>query len=110
MSDMAINQVLAQIRAMEAAASGEAVTQTAPTAPAGGGNSFADVLSDSINAVNDQQAQAAELRSDFTQGDPGVDLNRVMVNLEKASLSFEAVSQTRNRLLSAYREVMRMSV
>lgn len=111
MSDMAINQVLAQIRAMEAAASGEAVTQAAPTAPAaGGGNAFADVLSDSINAVNDQQTQASELRSDFTQGDPNVDLNRVMVNLEKASLSFEAVSQTRNRLLSAYREVMRMSV
>lgn len=108
---MAINQVLAQIRAMEAAAQGQSGAQDPSATPASSGsNSFADVLSDSINAVNDQQQKASALVSDFTRGDPDVDLTRVMINLEKASLSFEAVSQTRNRLLSAYRDVMRMSV
>lgn len=107
MSDTAINQVLAQMRALEAAAANRPEPQSTGGAA---GSDFATVLQDSLAAVNEQHTHASQLANAFTQGEPGVDLSRVMINLEKASLSFEAVSQTRNRLLSAYREVMNMSV
>lgn len=106
MSDISVNQVLAQMRALQQAAANRPEGQNAATEGAG----FADVLRQSLSAVNEQHQQASALADDFTRGVPGVDLAQVMVNLEKASLSFEAVKQTRNRLLSAYRDVMNMSV
>jgi flagellar hook-basal body complex protein FliE len=46
----------------------------------------------------------------YASGDESVDLGDVMVSMQKASLSFEAVVQVRNKVLSAYQEVMSMSV
>jgi flagellar hook-basal body complex protein FliE len=107
MSDMAINQVLAQMRSMAAAAAGgaEQATMVTPSADAGG---FADLLKASLDAVNGQQQQAGALTDGFMRGDPSVGLAQVMIASEKAGLAFEAVSQTRNRLLSAYRDIMSM--
>ena len=49
-------------------------------------------------------------QSQFEKGDPDVSLAEVMVALEKASVSFQAMTQVRNELLSAYQEVMNMPV
>jgi len=46
----------------------------------------------------------------YASGDENTDLAQVMVSMQKASLSFEAVTQVRNKLLSAYQEVMNMQV
>lgn len=107
MSNMGINQVLAQMRAMESSI--KAVETPVEANPAAKG-SFGDILTDSINQVNENQAKAKELTSAFSEGAPGVDLPEVMVALQKSSVSFQAVSQVRNRLLSAYQEVMSMQV
>lgn len=110
MSDVtAINQVLSQMRAL-ANAAGPAAEATNTQAAQKAGQDFAAVLHDSINEVNSLQSQAGQLSTAFQQGEPGVDIAQVMVSLEKASLSFEAVSQTRNRLLSAYKDIMNMPV
>lgn len=107
MNTTGINQVLAQMRVMESQLNVvEPLSQTSQSAK----GSFSDLLTDSINAVNDNQMKAKEMTTAFTAGEPGVDLPEVMVALQKSSVSFQAVTQVRNQLLSAYQEVMNMQV
>ena len=105
MSEMQINQVLAQMRALAQSAGLE---QSAPRV--GGTPDFANLLKQSLDHVNQTQQESRSLATAFEMGDPDVSLAEVMVAMQKASISFEAVSQVRNRLLSAYQEVMRMPV
>jgi flagellar hook-basal body complex protein FliE len=46
----------------------------------------------------------------FVKGEPNVDLTEVMVAVQKASLSFQAMTQVRNKLVQAYQDVMNMPV
>ena len=102
-----IDQVLSQMRVLAAQAQALGTEATDRTAA---GADFAQVLQESIDAVNGQQQEAARLTEAFQQGDPTVDVVELMTSLEKASLSFEAMNAMRDRLLSAYREIMNMSV
>jgi flagellar hook-basal body complex protein FliE len=81
--------------------------------PLGGeqaGPAFGEVLGESIRAVNELQQGATEMATAFEKGDPNVDLSQVMVELQKASVSFSAMVEVRNKLLSAYQDVMNMQV
>jgi flagellar hook-basal body complex protein FliE len=106
MSNVEINQVLAQMRAMSAAAANkpEAATDAASQVD------FATLMKQSLDQVNEAQSSAKSLATAFERGDPGVELPEVMVALQKASVSFQAISQVRNKLLNAYQEVMNMQV
>lgn len=77
---------------------------------AGQAPSFASMLKQAINNVNDLQKEAGDLRTRYELGDPDVDIVNVMIAAQKSSVSFEAMSQVRNRLVSAYQEVMRMPI
>ena len=46
----------------------------------------------------------------FQRGDPGVELPQVMLEMQKASVSFRALTEVRNRLVSAYQEIMNMQI
>ena len=50
------------------------------------------------------------MSNEFTAGNPEVKLQDVMVNLEKASLSFQQMVQVRNKLVTAYQDIMNMPV
>lgn len=104
---MEINAVLDQMRAMRVAA-GADVAQ-APTRVEGP-NEFSNVLQDSLRSVSEVQKTAGDLSLSYVGGDESVDLADVMLSMQKASLSFESVVQVRNKMLSAYQEVMSMSV
>ena len=111
MSTAAIDQVLAQIRSLSSQAG---VPTAGPqglavNAPASGPG-FADLLKQGIDAVNSTQRSADALASAWEQGAPGVDLARVMIETEKASVSFQALTQVRNRLISAYQDIMNMQI
>ena len=80
----------------------------APVAPAGGPADFASILGSAINQVNAQQVTATSLATAFDMGAPGVDLTQVMIESQKAALSFRAMSEVRNKLVSAYQEIMNM--
>jgi flagellar hook-basal body complex protein FliE len=84
----------------------------APTAdtPTGGAADFGAMLRDSINQVNSMQQSSAELGAQLEQGVPGIDITRVMVEAQKATLAFRAMTEVRNRLVSAYQEVMNMTI
>ena len=105
MSDIAINQVLAQMRAMQALAN----PQETPEAVQGQGN-FSNLMQDSIKEVNAAMQESRAMTTRFEMGDPSVSLAEVMVNSQKAGLQFQAVAEIRNRVLSAYKEVMNMPV
>ena len=105
MSDIAINQVLAQMRAMQALAN----PQATPEAVQGQGN-FSNLMHASIREVNAAMQESRAMTTRFEMGDPSVSLAEVMVNSQKAGLQFQAVAEIRNRVLSAYKEVMNMPV
>lgn len=104
MSTPEINQVLAQMRVARAQATGGAAVNEAPQ------TDFRDLLKKSIDAVNDTQQTASELRTSFEKGDDSVDLAQVMIAAQKSSISFEAMVQVRNKLVEAYKDVMNMPV
>ena len=106
MSQVAINQVLAQMRVLEAAAKSSESTNIGGVT--GGGSEFGKVLTESIDKASATQQQAGDLKAAFTRGDEGVELPQVMIALQEASISFQAMTQVRNKLLSAYQDIMNM--
>jgi flagellar hook-basal body complex protein FliE len=82
-------------------------TTTAGPQPAGG---FAAELRHSIQRINSLQLDAVDKGKAFQAGDPAVTLNDLMIDVQKASVAFEFGKQVRNRLVTAYKEVMRMQV
>lgn len=105
MSRIDVDQVLSQMRAMAAQAQGNQPEVTKP-----GETGFADLLKNSIEAVNDRQQNASELARAFDTGQGNVDLGQVMVEVQKASVSFQAMVQVRNKLVEAYKDVMSMPI
>ena len=103
MSDMNINQVLEQMRAMSLQASGSSVKETGSA-----NNDFAFLLKKSIDSVNETQQAAGKMAVAFETGDPSVSLAEVMIASQKASVSFQAMLQVRNKLVEAYKDVMNM--
>ena len=72
--------------------------------------SFSDMLGKAVNNVHEVQSQASELRTAYEMGDPNVDITRVMIAAQKSSVSFEALTQVRNRVVRAYEDIMNMPV
>ena len=93
------NQALAKAGAAGAA---EAPAQAKPT-------SFADTLETALSRVNDGQSEASRLSSAYERGET-VDIAKVMLARQEASIGFEATLQVRNKILSAYKDIMSMPV
>jgi flagellar hook-basal body complex protein FliE len=106
MIDMEINKVLEQMRAL----AGEIRTPAPPAQPEGGPGSFAALMRQSIDSINEQQAAATGLLTRFESGAPDVSVAEVMISMQKASLSFQAMNEVRNRLVEAYHQVMNMPI
>lgn len=104
MSEMNVNQVLAQMRAMSLEAGSANVAEVS----SGGGADFAAMLKQTIGAVNETQQTAGKMTTAFETGDTHVSLAEVMVASQKASVSFQAMLQVRNKLVEAYQDVMNM--
>ncbi len=105
MSTINVDQVLAQMRLMSAQASGNT-----PPKVEGAETSFSDLLTQSVNQVNETQQQAGEMKKAFELGTDDVNLAEVMVAVQKSSLSFETMVQVRNKLVDAYKDVMNMPI
>ncbi len=111
MSDIEINSLLQQMRSMAAMAENRIPNNELNNAinPKDKAD-FAQLIADSINKVNETQKAASAQATAFEKGDPNVNLGDVMIALQKASVSFQAMTQVRNNLVSAYKEVMNMQV
>lgn len=101
-----LDQMVSELRAAAQAAGGK----PAQAASGADGVDFGQVLKNTLDQVNQAQQQAQQLAQDFSSGTPGANLQDVMINLQKANLSFQQMVQVRNRLVSAYHEIMNMQV
>jgi flagellar hook-basal body complex protein FliE len=117
MSQMEIDRVLATIRSFStqgAAGSTNGVggigQSNAPGATQGtnGVSEFGKLLQKGLDSVNQTQQSANTLATQFEKGVPGVELPQVMLEMQKASVSFRALTEVRNRLVNAYQEIMNM--
>ncbi len=107
MTIQSINPALQAIQTLAAQAKNQPVDLRA-VAQQGGG--FMGELQSSIRKVNQLQQHATAKTKAFQLGEPGVELNDVMVDMQKASISMQMATQVRNRLITAYKEVMNMPV
>ena len=120
MSSMQIDSVLAQIRSLQqqTSISSPGIRPGQDLAGVGGLNgstgtsapSFASVLKSGLDKVNESQASATRMATAFEKGTPGVELSQVMLESQKANVSFRAAVEVRNRLVSAYQEIMNMPI
>jgi flagellar hook-basal body complex protein FliE len=113
MSQMEIDRVLAQIRSISqttkpSGLGGIGGVGAGPGAVGGADNGFAKLLKQGIESVNKTQATASDLASKFEKGVPGVELPQVMLEMQKANVSFRALTEVRNKFVEAYREIMNM--
>lgn len=104
MSNMEINQVLAQMRALNTE------LQAPRPAPAEDRASFGEAMQQAVARVNEQQAAATRLTTEFQTGATDASIAEVMVQMQKASLSFTAMTEVRNKLVEAYQEIMNMPI
>ena len=108
MDTKGIDQMLSLMRATAAQAGGR--VSEAQSAPASGAD-FAKILQNSIDQVNQTQQQAEGMAANFAAGDGNAaNLHEVMIALQKANVSFQEMVQVRNKLVSAYHDVMNMQV
>ncbi|MGM8227515.1 flagellar hook-basal body complex protein FliE [Cellvibrio sp. ARAG 10.3] len=119
-----INRLLVEMRAMKSQTQafqrpaglaprdvGE-VHNTGPLTVDGGNKipSFGEVMSQAVNKVNDVQKAASAMATAYERGVEGVDITDVMIASQKASVSFQAMVQVRNKLVDAYRDIMNMPI
>lgn len=71
---------------------------------------FSDILSSSINNINQMQTHARGQAEKYLTGAPDIGLNDVMVSLQKSSLALNLGVQVRNKVVSSWQEIMNMSV
>jgi flagellar hook-basal body complex protein FliE len=84
-----------------------------PPAKGGGASretrDFGAVLSESLAAVNQLQAEADQATEALATG-RGISLHETMIALERADLSFRLMMQVRNKIVEAYQEILRIQV
>lgn len=72
--------------------------------------SFSDALKAQLDNVSKVQDQAEDMGKKFAAGDDSVSLSDTMIAMQKASITFQATVQVRNKLVSAYHDIMNMQV
>lgn len=75
--------------------------------PAAGG--FAATLNEALGSVNEAQTRSRDISAAYERGEVA-DVAQVMLARQESSIAFEATLQVRNKLLTAYQDVMRMGV
>lgn len=83
--------------------------QTQSVGASSGQGLFTDRLNDAMQSVNATQQRADQLTTAYETGQTQ-DVAKVMLARQEASVGFEATLQVRNKLLSAYQDIMKMGV
>lgn len=104
----ALHSMRTQMQSLAAQAAGQTVTTVSENPSLAGG--FAGELNAAVNRINRLQQTASANSKRFLADDPSVSLNDVMLDMQKASVAFQMGVQVRNKLVSAYKDVMNMQV
>ncbi|NIG18032.1 flagellar hook-basal body complex protein FliE [Pantoea sp. Al-1710] len=103
MSIQAIDGVLQQLQLTSLQASGKQAESTNQV-------DFGATMKAALDKISYTQTAARTQAQDFEMGKPGIQLNDVMVDLQKSSISMQMGIQVRNKLVSAYTDIMNMQV
>jgi flagellar hook-basal body complex protein FliE len=111
MNTISSGSLLQQMRLMAARAEGvanpESIGGNGAVKPGAG---FGEMLATQLRDVSNLQQTSSALATRFEQGDSGIDVAQVMVAMQRSQIGFQAVTQVRNKLLTAYQEIMNMPV
>ncbi len=75
-----------------------------------GNENFGNVIDKALNSISAAQGEASTLSREFQMENPNVSLEETMISLQKASLGFQSAVQVRNKLVTAYNDIMNMPV
>jgi len=116
----AIEAMVAQLKAAAARTQPGGVSQPAAPTPVSGTFGmaeqpaakvdFSQALKSSLDSVAASQNKADQMAQQFTMGNDNVNLSDVMISMQKANIEFQATVQVRNKLVSAYQDMMNMQV
>ena len=98
-------QILERNEALQRANSSAGASPATEAKP----TSFAATMEDALKSVNQGQQQASDLSAQYERGET-IDIAKVMLARQQASVGFGATMQVRNKLLSAYKDIMSMPV
>lgn len=108
---MDINSIDQLKAALDAASrSRKAGVADASTQEPGSAAGFGSALDKALSDVSKLQRDAQQNQQAFQRGDPGVSLEQTMVSMQKSQVGFQAALTVRNRLVSAYTDIMNMQV
>ena len=123
MSSMQIQQVLAEMRALQSRASfsPNEIGNASPLSGVASGSAgssvsgtqqtdFVSLMKSSMDNIATMQNHAESMAASYEAGDKSMDITKVMLEAQKASLAFHAMTEVRNKLVDAYTTVMGMSV
>jgi flagellar hook-basal body complex protein FliE len=105
-----IEAMMAQLKAATVKPGTVKATEQTLLEPGAAKVNFADALKNTVAEVSQAQISAGEQAKAFQMGDPSVNLSDVMISMQKASIGFQATLQVRNKLVSAYHEIMNMQI
>ncbi|MBI3284463.1 MAG: flagellar hook-basal body complex protein FliE [Burkholderiales bacterium] len=105
-----IDAMVAQLKATAAKMEAGAGIGIKGANPAPAKLDFADALKASLDQVNESQLSSQQLGQKFALGDDKVSLSDVMISMQKANISFQTAVQVRNKLVSAYHDIMNMQI
>jgi flagellar hook-basal body complex protein FliE len=101
--------ILEQNSALQRAAGLAQAGEGAGAQRPGGTVGFTDALRTALEQVNEMQSKSSDVSAAYERGET-TDIAAVMLARQQASIGFEATLQVRNRLLSAYKDIMSMPV
>ncbi len=105
MTEINTNKLLETMQSMIKSA-----RQSVVPSDAGTKGDFQNVLSNAIGKTNELMKASGALAAKYEKGDPSVELVDVMIASQKSSVSFQALTQVRNRLVNAYQDIMNMQI
>ena len=105
----AMEAILNQLKATEALANGQSARPASPS-QGSAASGFAESLRHAVDAVNSESMKAGQMVDAQSSGHAQIDINQIMVALEKADLSFQAMVEVRNKLVHAYQKIMNLQV
>lgn len=101
-----MQELVTQMRALAAQAATKPTLDDAAAASPTGGGDFAASLKSALDGINGQMAGAESMQEQFSSGRSDVSLSDVMLASQKANISFQAALQIRNKLVTAYQDIM----
>ena len=71
------------------------------------GARFGEALKQAISEVDDLQQRGEAAQQAFARGEP-IELHDVLIRVEEAEIAFKTMMEVRNKLVTAYQDILRM--